>query len=267
MARQKRTSPLRPNFKLTWPSQAQTTFLQTCFHTEMLDANLLVIPRAHNQRTRTRHLCFTITVSPRLIGPGAMDFDPSAFPTPTSDAVHVRALIHRGALAAGISKNLPDTTPQLSISLSTQAQTEFHVSIKHQSNAAPDQEKHSKWLEETKRNKIENQVPCRQTLHPLAQRLTSLRQRIVPNRLSIFWSKNSTSITNFCLLKQRATHRLQTLRSLINSLHRRSVKTCERSSSPTCRSNQQQLQTARTRNDSLIQSNVQSRPNRSHGRL
>ena len=54
---------------------------------EILDANLAPIPRgvAHLDytqaaRARTQYLRFTITMSPRQIIPGVMDFDPATFP-------------------------------------------------------------------------------------------------------------------------------------------------------------------------------------------
>ena len=69
---------------------------------EILDANLamMIIPQglphmAYNTqaaRSRTHYLRFTITVSPCLIVPGVMDFDPAMFPNPTPNTVYVRAL-------------------------------------------------------------------------------------------------------------------------------------------------------------------------------
>jgi hypothetical protein len=123
---------------------------------EILDASLQVIPRGNNvdftpqARGRTRYLRFTITVSPRLILPGAMDFDPATFPNPTSTTVYVRALIQNGELADGLTKNLLDNTPKLAILFYTQAETEFDISIKYRSDAAPDQERYVKWLREIK---------------------------------------------------------------------------------------------------------------------
>jgi hypothetical protein len=64
---------------------------------QILDASLTVIPRGNAAdfppiaRERTRYLCFTLTVSPRLIKPGAMDVAPQTFPAPTSTTVYVRA--------------------------------------------------------------------------------------------------------------------------------------------------------------------------------
>ena len=85
---------------------------------EILDANLAMIPHSlahldYSQaaRARTRYLCFTITVSPRMIIPGIMDFDRTTFPNPTSNTVYVRALMQNGALAAELSKHLLDNTP------------------------------------------------------------------------------------------------------------------------------------------------------------
>ena len=88
------------------------------FYMEILDANLAMIPHSlahldYSQaaRARTRYLCFTITVSPRMIIPGIMDFDRTTFPNPTSNTVYVRALMQNGALAAELSKHLLDNTP------------------------------------------------------------------------------------------------------------------------------------------------------------
>jgi hypothetical protein len=162
---------------------------------EILDANLSVIPRwapnlnfTNHQRMQTRHLCFAVTVSPRLILPGAMNFDPSTFPTPTSNTVCVRALIQNGGLAPRISKNLLNITSKISISFYTQAGREFDASIKLWSDAALDQEKCSKWLRKIKSKtkfhacKHHIQQACAGRLEgteTLVQQLTSLRQRIV----------------------------------------------------------------------------------------
>jgi hypothetical protein len=159
---------------------------------EILDANLSVINRGiaadftPQARARTRYLRFTLTASPRLILPGVMDFDPATFPNATSSTVYVRALMQNGALAGGISKNLLDNTPKLVLLFYTQAQTEFDVSIKYRSDAAPDQEKFVKWLREIKtktkfyagRHYIQlSYVGRLEGTETLAQRLTSLRQR------------------------------------------------------------------------------------------
>jgi hypothetical protein len=115
---------------------------------ETLDANLAVIPRGNpdvdftpNARDCTRCLHFTITVSPWLIQPGVMDFDPLTFPNPTSEAVCVRTLMQNGGLAQGTSKCLLDNTPQLALFFHRQANTEFDASIKHQRDTALDQER------------------------------------------------------------------------------------------------------------------------------
>ena len=161
---------------------------------EIVDASLLVIPRGaqvdftDHQRARTRYLRFTLTVSPRLIIPGDMDFDPDTFPTPTSNTVYVRALIQNGGLAPGISKNLLDQTPKLALLFYTQANVEFDISIKHRSDAAPDQEKYEKWLREvhskTKFYALQHYIRLSyvgrlEGTETLAQRLTRLCQRIV----------------------------------------------------------------------------------------
>ena len=160
---------------------------------EILDANLATIPRGlphldytQAARARTRYLRFTITVSPRLIVPGVMDFDPATFPNPTSNTVYVRALMQNGALAPGLSKHLLDNTPKLALLFYTQAQTDFDVSIKWRSDAAPDQEKYTKWLREIKsKTKFyagkhyirQSYVGRLEGTETLAQRLTSLRQK------------------------------------------------------------------------------------------
>jgi hypothetical protein len=124
---------------------------------EMLDANLVVTPRGNpnadftpNAWDRTPYLHFTVTVSPQLIIPGAMDFDPSTFLSPTSTTACVRALMQNGGLAQGATKYLLDNTPKLLLVFYRQANTEFDISIKHRSDAAPDQEKCAKWLREIK---------------------------------------------------------------------------------------------------------------------
>ena len=161
---------------------------------EILDANLAVIPRGANPnadftqaaRDRTRYLRFTITVSPRAIPPGVMDFDPATFPSPTSSTVYVRALMQNNGLAQGISKHLLDQTPKLVLYFYDLAQTEFDVSIKYRSDAAPDQEKYQKWLRDIKsktkfyagKHYIQQSYVGRlEGTETLAQRLTSVRQR------------------------------------------------------------------------------------------
>ena len=115
---------------------------------EILDANLAMIPRglphmdySQAAQARTCYLNFTITVSPHLIVPGVIDFDPATFPNPTSKmvVVYVRALMQNGALSAGLSKHLLDNTPKLAFFIYTQAHTEFDILIKFRSDAAPDQ--------------------------------------------------------------------------------------------------------------------------------
>ena len=161
---------------------------------EILDANLAVMPRgvnpnvdfSQNARDRTRYLRFTITVSPRAIVPGAMDFDPATFPSPTSTTACVRALMHNGTLAQGISKNLLDQTPKLVLFFYDHAHAEFDVSIKHRYDDAPDQEKYAKWLRDVKsktkfyagKHYIQQSYVGRlEGTETLAQRLTSVKQR------------------------------------------------------------------------------------------
>jgi hypothetical protein len=80
--------------------------------------------------------------SPQLIVPRAMDFDPSTFPNPAWTTACMRALMQNGGLAQGITMCLLDNTPKLALFFYQQAHAEFDASIGHQSNAAPDQEKH-----------------------------------------------------------------------------------------------------------------------------
>jgi hypothetical protein len=178
---------------------------------ETLDTNLVVMPRGNfsqNTRDCTGCLRFTITVSPRLIVPGAMDFDPSTFPNPTSTTVCVRAPMHNGGLTQGTTKHLLDNPPKLVLFFYEQAKAEFDASIKHQSDTALDQEKHSKWL---KRGEIKTKLfaakHCVQRSYvgrlegteTLAQRLTSLRQRTLMPRSrasNICWCKNCTKDAN-----------------------------------------------------------------------
>jgi hypothetical protein len=126
---------------------------------EILDVSLSVIPRGNSNinftqpaRDCTHYLCFTLTVSPRLIDPRVMEVNPQTFPaqTSTSTTVFVHALLEHGSLAEAISKNLVDTTPKLVILLYIQAHTEFDVSIQYRSDTAPDQERYAKWLSKTK---------------------------------------------------------------------------------------------------------------------
>jgi hypothetical protein len=101
--------------------------LQTCEH--------WTLTRRHdfsqNARDCTKHSYFTITESPQLIVPGAMDLDPSTFPNPTSTTACVRALVQNGALAQGTTKHLLENTPKLAWFFCQQAHTEFDASIKH----------------------------------------------------------------------------------------------------------------------------------------
>ncbi len=106
---------------------------------ETLDANLVVTPRGNpnadftlKAQDRARCLCFTITVSPQLIVPGAINFDPSTFSNPTLTTACVRALVQNGGLAQGIMKHLLNNTPKLSLFFCQQAHyTKFDASIKH----------------------------------------------------------------------------------------------------------------------------------------
>jgi hypothetical protein len=160
---------------------------------ELLDASLALLPRGNANaefsqaaRDRTRYIRFTLTVRPRLINPGVMDVDPATFPAPTSTTVYVRALMDHGSLAPGITKNLLDTTPKLLVFFYTQAHTEFDISIKYRSDAAPDQEKYAKWLRDVKsktkffagKHYIQQSYVGRlEGTETLGQRLTSIKQR------------------------------------------------------------------------------------------
>ena len=101
-------------------------------------------------RQRTRFVRFTLTVSPRHINPGAIDIDPALFPLPTATTVHVRALLHRGQLHPGLSKQLMDHTPKLVLAFYLNAGTDFTICIKERHDAAPDPEKCETWLKVTK---------------------------------------------------------------------------------------------------------------------
>jgi hypothetical protein len=159
---------------------------------ETLDANLTVIPRGANAdftqaaRDRTRYLLFTITVSPRDMLPGVMDFDPATFPSPTSTTACVRALMQNNGLAQGTSKHLLDQTPRLVLYFYDHPNIEFDASIKYRSDAAPDQEKYQKWLRDIKsktkffagKHYIQQSYVGRlEGTETLAQRLTGVQQR------------------------------------------------------------------------------------------
>jgi hypothetical protein len=94
--------------------------------------------------------------------------------------------MQNGALAAGLSKHLLENAPKLALLFYGQAQAEFDVTIKHRSDAAPDQERCTKWHREIKaktkfhavKHHIQQSYVGRlEGTETLAQRLTSLRQK------------------------------------------------------------------------------------------
>jgi hypothetical protein len=91
--------------------------------------------------------------------------------------------MQNGALAAGLLKHLLENAPNLALLFYRQAQAEFNVTIKHRSDAAPDQERCTKWLREIKaktkfhaaKHHIQQSYVGRlEGTETLAQRLTSL---------------------------------------------------------------------------------------------
>ena len=80
-----------------------------------------------------------------------MDLDPATFPNPTSNTVYVRALnVERSVGCSTIKKFVGYNPKTCSFLFYRQAQTEFDVTIKYRTDAAPDQERYTKSLREIK---------------------------------------------------------------------------------------------------------------------
>jgi hypothetical protein len=134
---------------------------------EILDSNLTVIPQGNGldyspqARERTRFLCFTLTVHPRLITPGATNVDPQSFPLPTSVTVYVRALLDNGIITLAITKDLLEQHPKTLLMIYAQGQQAFDIAIKERNirtrpRQVPDL---------VTRNQGQDKILCHKALH------------------------------------------------------------------------------------------------------
>jgi hypothetical protein len=123
---------------------------------EILDTNMVVLAQGPGPdfppaaRQQTCFICFTISVHPGNLNPGAVDIDPQVFPLPKATSVYVRALLHNGSLAPGLTKQLMDITPKLVLAFYLNTATAFDICIKERHDAAPGPEKYETWIKAIK---------------------------------------------------------------------------------------------------------------------